>query len=437
MKRVFKKTVSLLLTLLLVVCSLSVAAAAQQTVTPVIIISGMTSFPIYNEDGESVFPISNEKIQKDVAKLVLPLAGSALTSNWEIFAKYGMEPIHDLFEETRCDENGNSVYKITPESFPENAGNYKEMFDSDTGERGMIKNVAEKIGWENTYFYHYDWRMNPLDLIDGLDTLVKKAMDESGSSKVSFFAMSFGGMIAESYMAKYGTDHLKNVVFGSTAFNGVELVGRLFAGDPKIEIKDALDYFATFLQNSDFASNVLSVSAAALAKYGVKGEKAVNDYLKAFIDVLKYPLYSEVFMDTFAHFPGVWCLMPKAFYEQAKQYMPTTAEYSDTFFDKIDEYMYEIQGRNSEIIYDAKANGVNVYIIGAYGYAGIPLTDGCKNRTDTLIDTYLMTGNCAVAPYGKTLDDIEYSKDGACTAHNHVSTDNIIDASVGMLPENT
>ena len=91
------------------------------------------------------------------------------------------------------------------------------------------------------------------------------------------------------------------------------------------------------------------------------------------------------------------------------------------------------------MIYKMQETGTNVYIIGGYGYGSVPLTSGTVNHTDTLIDTYLMTGYCTVAPYGKTLDKSMYTRDLVCTdeSHNHKSTDGVIDAATGILPEQT
>ncbi len=438
MKKSIKKALSLLLVFVLIVLSASSAFAANGKPTPVIVVSGMSAYPLLNDNDESVYPMSDEKIINDVFKMITPLAASLAKNDWSIFGKYGTKPIHDLFEDVKCDENGDSVYGVHAKTFPENSGNYPDTFaDGATNEAGVVHAIANKIGFENTYFFYYDFRMNPLDLADELDVMVQKAMAETGSDKVSLFAMSFGGMITTSYMHKYGTQHLKNVVFGSTAFNGVEMVGRLLSGDINIKLADALTYLETFIRNYGFVSNFIGISAAALEKYAGKVGKSVDDYLASIIEVLKYPAFSEVFMDTFAHFQGMWCLMPAEYFEDAKAFMKTTTELSDAFLENVEAYLYSVQAKNEEIIKAAQADGVNVSIIGAYGYAGIPLTDSSQNRTDTLIDTYLMTGNCAVAPMGKTVSDIDYSKENACKEHNHISTDGAIDASVGFIPETT
>ncbi|MCM1364295.1 MAG: hypothetical protein NC122_05940 [Faecalibacterium sp.] len=440
MRKSIKKTISILLSIIMIFSVSAVAFAAEESVTPVIVVSGMGSRPLYGEDGEAVFPMQSETIIKSVAEMVFPLTGSIAMDNWEIFAKYGVEPIHALFADLACDENGDSVKKISPTVYPESSGNYEvftDVKDDETAETAMVRTIADKIGYDDTYFFNYDWRFNPMMLADELEEMIAKVKAERNCDKVSLVGMSFGGMIISSYIYKYGTDSIKNMVYASTAFNGVELVGQLFAGNIEIELGAALNYLTSFTQGIEFLSSILGVSTKVLETYGIKGKQAVNDYLKRVIDVLSYPAYTEVFGDTFGAFQGMWCLMPIEYYESSKQFMSETIELSDSFYAEVEDYLYNVQDNTQELISKAEDNGVNVYIVGAYGYSGIPVSAGSANHTDNLIDTYLMTGNSIVAPYGKTLNDVDYSNDGFCTEHNHVSTDNVIDAGGCFLPEQT
>lgn len=130
--------------------------------------------------------------------------------------------------------------------------------------------------------------------------------------------------------------------------------------------------------------------------------------------------------------------MPYTYYEEAKEEMTAYATLSESFIAKTDKYM-EIQKNIPEMIYNMRESGTNVYIIGGYGYGSVPIISGTAKHTDALIDTYLMTGYCMVAPFGETLDETMCDYDFVCKdrSHNHKSTDGIIDASTGILPEHT
>lgn len=428
-----KKILSLVLAVIMCFTLVGTAFAAnEKAVTPVIVVSGMGAYPLYNENEETVFPMRGEVITDSVLRLILPLVGSIAKNDWNVLAQGGMEPIHDLFKEMACDENGDSINKIHVPDFSLDASNYTDTFgESESNEGGLVRGISEKIGWENTNYFYYDWRMNPMDIADELDARIKEVMERHNSDKVSIIALSFGGTIASAYLYKYGSEHIENLVYGNTAFCGVDLVGGLFVGDIEVNIASVIDYLSEHLK-----SDIYAVAARIAKKYGNVSAKVVDDYLENIIKVLNDPAYSEIMMDTFAHYKGIWTLMPGKYYEEAKKNMYNYATFSDTFFDNIDEYFCNVQDKTAELIKNAESVGTNVYVIGSYGYSSIPLTGNTSIRTDNLINTDLMTGYCTVAPFGKSLSSVEYTK-GGCTEHEHISTDNIVDASTAILPERT
>lgn len=435
-----KKLLSIVLALLLAFSCSAAAFAADGEVTPVIVVSGMGAFPLYDTDsGEQVFGPSTDEIVKTVLKAAPSLTAAALLNDWSIFGEYGAKHIHDVFEKMRCDENGDTVYNVAAKTYPENAGNYDDFKEGDVGERAVVRAVADKIGWENTYFFYYDFRRSALDIADDLNETVKKVLAETGSQKLSIIAMSFGGTVTSAYLYKYGSDSLKNIVYASTAVCGTDIVGEMYSGNIEIALDAVLDYLEEYFVANSAAYELIGLGSAALDKYGSSVKKAIDAYLKGMIDALKEPAYSKVFMDTFARFPGVWGLMNAKYYEKAREFLVPYASLSDEFIKKTDEYAYNVEMKNEELIAEAEANGVNVYMVGAYGYSGIPLTNGSCNQTDSLIDTYLMTGYATVANYGKTLSESDYIREAVCTdkSHKHISTDGVIDASTCFVPERT
>lgn len=437
-----KKIISLLLVFVLAFSCSAIAFAAEEP-TPVIVVSGMGTAPLVDADsGENAFPPSNEVIIKNILKAAPSLAAAALLNDWTIFGQYGAKPVHDLFEKLKCDENGDSVYNIVPTSYAGSADNYEDFKTDETtvtSERCVVRAVAEKIGWDRTYFFYYDFRRSALDIADDLKATIDEVLASTGSKKVSLIAMSFGGTITSAFLYKYGSDMLKNIVYASTAVGGTDIVGKLFSGNIEMEIDGIVDYLEEYLIKSGAAYELLGFGSDALTKYGAGAKTAINSYLKAMVEALREPVYAEVFVDTFVRFPGVWGLINADYYDAAKEQMTAYAELSDSFIAKIDEYAYNVEMKLDELIDEAESNGVNVYMIGAYGYAGIPLTGGVRNHTDNLIDTYLMTGYATVADYGTTLCADSYSREKVCTdeSHKHISTDDVIDASTCLLPERT
>ncbi len=433
-----KKALSLLLSALLLLGLLVPASAAAEPVTPVLVISGMGSRPMTDhETGKSVFPPATDTILKGVFEALGPILGTLVLQNGCLFDKYGADAVHGILADLACDEDGNSVKQIDSELFPESMDHYKDTFaEAEVNENAMVRSVGETVGWEHTYFFNYDWRMNPLDIAEDLHVLVQ-SIKEKYHTGISAIALSMGGNVAMAYLSLYGAQDFKTLILASTAFLGVEMVGRMLTGDLTVTSQAVLNYFVPFFKSLNL--NVLSAGFDGLAKIAQKtGKPLTNRYLANLVAALKDPLYQKVFRDTFARFLGVWSFVPAKFYADAKALVRTYTTVSDSFLEKT-EQLQQVQKSVPKLLKKAEKGGTNVYLVGAYGFAGIPITKAANNHTDNLIDTHLMTGNCVVAPYGKTLAEIKITRKPVCTdpTHDHRSTDGVIDASFGLRPERT
>ena len=437
--RHLQKVVSVLLALALVFCCASASFAAAEDKTPVIVVSGMGSRDMtVHDSGKRAFPPATDNIVKGVFLGLGPILSAILFGNGVLFDKYGADAIYGMLGDLACDEDGKSVKQIDSVLFPDSVDHYRAEFEAeDKNELGFVRAVADAHGWENTYFFNYDWRMSPLDIAKDLADMVAFVKQKHGADRVSLFAMSMGGNVLSAYLYRYGSADVKTAVYASTAFLGVEMVSNLLAGKLFLNTDALLTYFVPFLQMADLPvlAKIFDLADKAAEKDGMD---TVNAIMARTVKAIKDPLYQKIFKTTFARFPGVWSFVPVADYEACKENSKTYTTLSDAFWAKADE-MHAVQMHTQAIIDKAQRAGTNVYIIGAYGFAGIPVSEAYCNHTDTLIDTHLMSGNCAVAPYGKTLSDVGYTTGGGCgnKSHYHISTDNVVDASVGLLPEHT
>ena len=434
-----QKALSMLLACVLVFSVASVSFAAAEEKTPVIVVSGMGSRDMTVHDtGKRAFPPATDNILKGVFLGLGPILSAILFGKGILFDKYGADAIYGMLGDLACDEDGKSVKQIDSVLFPDSVDHYRDVFTKeDKNECGFVRAVADAHGWENTYFFNYDWRMSPIDIAKDLADMVKFVKEKHGAQKVSLFAMSMGGNVLSAYLSQYGANDIKTAVYASTAFLGVEMVSNLLAGKLFLNTDALLTYFVPFLQMADLP--VLAKAFDLADKAAEKdGMDTVNAILARTVKAIKDPMYQKIFKTTFARFPGVWSFVPAAEYEACKAYSKTYTTLSDAFWQKADA-MAAIQKNTKTLIEKAQQGGTNVYIIGAYGFAGIPVSGAYVNHTDTLIDTHLMSGNCVVAPYGKTLLDVGYTTGSGCgnKSHYHISTDNVIDASVGLLPEHT
>ncbi len=436
-----KKFISLLLSLTMVF-SLAGVAFASEKKTPVIVVSGMgTDQYVIGENGEKtrVWPPQGADIAKAVAMLLPAVTGGILTGNYS-----AVEPmltgLKNVFMPLSCDENGTLLKNVTGDIYPLPISEYPDDFNesNDTAEKAICRSVGDEIGDKNSYFFNYTWSRNPMEHADDLEKYIDSVLSQTKSRKVSLIACSMGGTITMSYLYKYGTSKIKNVVFASTAFLGTEIVGQLFTKDVNISIYDALAYFSEFT-GYDFVQTLVVLAQKGMGESDIDLLGTANGYVEKLVDSLKEIAFSGVFLDTFVTMPGIWALMPHSYYEKAKETLVTDkSKYA--FFerdkDSIDEYMYCVQSKAEKIIAKTRENGVNVYVTATYLCSGIPVMSDASNYTDNLIDVKYAGGYATVAKYGETLDS---ALGTVCTdkSHSHLSPDALIDASTCILPEQT
>lgn len=449
-----KKIISIALTLILIFAMAIPAFATDTEDVPVIVISGMNSFELVEESTQTTAWVpETDAIVSAVLDIAFPLVASLVTSDWSIFTESSTERIGDAMELVTCDENGEPNYELSVPTYPLAMSNYLDEicfteeeetdeieYFKDIEQTGVVIGVAEKIGWDKTYFLNYDWRLSAIDIAEDLNIMVEQAKADHDCEEVSIVAISMGGAILSAYIDTYGTDSVSNLVFASTAMTGVSVVGELYSGDLEVTLSEVLEYLGSMI-GIDFVDMMLDgvSNLASTSFFGFSSaEEKFNAYLDSTLDEIEYSVFNDIFMDTFFAMYGMWSLVPNEYYEAAKEYIASYGVLSDEFFEKTDTYN-EIQLRLEDNLKAAQADGVGVYITASYGYMSMPLTSGSDARTDNLIDTYHMSGYCTIANYGETLDDLTYESSTTCTdeTHTHISTDNVVDASTAMFPETT
>ena len=220
-----------ILTALLIFGTVSFVSA-KEAVTPVVVVSGMNSFPLTDKDGNTVYPPSGDKITKLVTDNIKPLLGFLVDGNWQ---KLGDEIIYDVYEdlfaEIACNEKGESINEVNISFFPESVDNYPDIFENNeqtVSEIGIIKGLIDDVGGENVYFFNYDWRLDPLKHADDLNKFIENVKKEKNADKVKLVPCSMGGTVVNSYLSKYGSDSLETIVYTMTAMQGLDTVGEVF-----------------------------------------------------------------------------------------------------------------------------------------------------------------------------------------------------------------
>lgn len=298
--------------------------------------------------------------------------------------------------------------------------NHPEYYQEGTkGESAVVRALCDQIGAENVYLFTYDWRLDVMGHADSLHTLIEKVKADTGASRVTVVSASMGTCVVSAYLDRYGVDSLKNCVFLSPAFQGVTMVGELFTRQLDLDMAGLADYLKQIGMGN---ISPLIYIAGALGVFRLL-DRAILQYTDQIYEGMLIPLV--------ANMPGLWDVMPGAYFDAALRAMKIT---DPTMLEKLNAY-HEVQGRLEENLALARESGVQISIVAQYGYSAIPVSPSRTAQTDSLIDTSLASAGAICAPYGRTLgkDYNQAEQDG----HDHLSPDNVVDASTCMLPENT
>ena len=240
-----------------------------------------------------------------------------------------------------------------------------------------------------------------------------------------------GGAVTMAYLYTYGYDSVETVVMQSSAFEGIDMMTSLFVGDLTVEPRSVMNYVSNFLEGN---APDMVFYRALYNTFAAFAFNPVVNLLGGFIDKIKGVVYEDCIKSLFGYIPGIWAFVAEESYEEAKAFM-LDEEVNAELIRKIDKYHYEVMNRKEEIIRDAMANGVNFAIISNYGKAAVPLGSKSMNQSDFLVDTRHTSMGAICADYGETLGEgyVQAIDDG----HNHLSPDNVIDASTCEFPEIT
>ncbi len=429
MKRTAKILISVFLCLVLIFGSV-LPSLASEPKTAFVVVSGMNTFPLY-KDGEKVFPTSTKAIMKMASKLILPLVGFFADGDYDKLGDALFPAALEAFDSLSCNPDGTSKYDVATTVFPANAGNYTELFkDEISDEIGVVNAGIEAYGAENTYFFNYDWRLDPLKHADELNTFIKNVKAETKCDRVALAAFSMGGTVTCSYLYKYGSADVDSVSLCSTAFQGTSCMDSLFTGDMDLDFYGLVRRIAQLTRNNFFEELIMLLNEG-LEAYKINA--SLESIANGLTDNLKERIYKEMIIPVFGYMPGLWALVEGDSYEAAKSLMLSDADPS--LVKAVDEYHYNVQDKAEEILRKTQKD-TSIYIIAQYNMQGLPISKTASDsNNDFLIDAEFASGGAVCSKLGETLPDT-YIQANNC-GHDHISPDRQIDASTCMFPEQT
>ena len=426
-----KKIISILISAALLLCVCAPAACGAEK-TAFIVVSGMNTFPLNGADGEKLYPLPTSSILGAVNKLIAPVSLYLLNKDADALGEKLLPALYEMFESIRCDENGNSVNDVDTVLFDKALTDCADTFTSEEkDELAVVRAGMERFGTENTFFFNYDWRIDPLVHADRLNSFIKTVRQTTGCTRVAVAAFSMGGTVVCSYLYKYGSADIDSLSLCSTAFQGTSCVGSLFKGDVALDMNGLMRRLAQLTRDKT-AENLVYYLNIYLQRSGFNGK--ISDFANGLVGELADRLYPELLTPVFGTMPGLWALCDDADYDDAKAFMLDTTV-NAALLSRIDEYHYNVQQKAFELLNDAKSD-TDVYIIAQYNMQGLPVSETASDsNNDFLIDAEYASGGAVCAKLGEKLP-ADYRQAVNC-GHSHLSADGQIDASTCMFPETT
>ena len=410
-------------------------SSAEATVTesyPFIMIRGMNfgglTYKAGTDEEQNTFGGVDAK---ELIGAIFKGIGSAIWHrSWNAFADVVCDYCSDIMGLMACDENGNSKYDVSVESYPLALSNYPEFVESLGGndEMGIIKKAVDLYGAENVYYYNYDWRLDPLTNAEDIDALVNQALKDSGKSKVNIVCASMGGIETVSYMYRYGYEKINRVVFLSSTVTGTHVTSDLLSGKVYITPEYVNIYLHQMLAKNNKA---LSFLFDILYK-----TKVINGVCTLLNDKLVPNLIEEVYdvflRDVFGTMPSVWALVLPEQYDDCISYMFSGKEEKYAGIIALSKKYQEMTASRDEMLLKAEKDGVSICLVAGYNSSCIPVYTGGGCNGDAILEADCMLGGANVANVGSTLGD-NYKAENP----NRLSPDKVVDLSNVLFPDST
>ena len=432
MKRISKKVLSFILSIILVLGSFSFAVhtgasdEGNGTDIPLIYVVGTGVHLIAdNPDGTTrkIFPISLPEnfIMDTVEENIDVFAKAVVTQQWDEFCDTVYNIMSPLYSDLMLDENGNP----------------RDNSRIDITNKVNPAKVNGKYGTQQ-FKFAYDWRIDPYVTAEKLHTYIEDVLAATGEKEVALLGRCLGDCITAAYMEKYDGQYVADYISYASAVNGAEFASKAFCGELYIDA-DGVERFIYDLElSTDSNLNELIQAFATVLNetYGL-------DFLAWSINNVYPDIYLNIvprlLRDTYGNFPAYWAMVSDEDYEKAKEtvFYGADAEKYENFIDIIDNYHYNVQVKLPELWNGFEADGIHMTNVTKYGYQSLPVTADA----DALGEDYCTVKKASLGATTATIDTVlsdDYIANAIANGTDrYISPDKQIDASTCVLPDTT
>lgn len=420
MKRVFKSSVALFMTVLMTfgIFALPASAAVYENDLPIVYLRGATE-PVYDKSGKQVWPVETDiaDILLDSAgELTSALASSLVSSDWSVYGAALEKALVKYFNAGTLDNNGN----------PKGGTDIKHS----SAPKKKTENFA--LG---DYIFRYDPRLDPWETAEDLSEYINAVLAATGKKKVQIVARCMGSCFASAYLCRYGSSKVDTCIYYASAARGSLVCGELFAGKLNFDA-DVINSYAGKYMGDDEISELLAAVISVTYSLNLLGEGTglVGDIYNQ----LAVEIFPRLLRATYANMPAYWAMVNEDYYEEAKNFVfgGVEAEYTG-LIDKIDNTHENVMLRLEKDLKTFNKNGMKIIVLAKYGVPFPPYLEGARIQGDAKISLEDISFGAVGADHGETFS-VDYLNEAKLSGTlDYVSDDLIVDASTCLFPEYT
>lgn len=438
-----KKIVALLLSVIMIFSVFAVSASAVKEENewkkyPLILVPGYTSTNLYklDENGNKVMVwgdilgLIGGGLGVESLGLLEQLAKSLKENDSSYFSKRIGEGFNRIFGDLACNSDGTSTVPLYPYVDTAEENNYANLRTTyPEGEYQpepvFAELFAEKIGYENVYAFSCDFRMGAIEISDKLKGYIDEVLEHTNKDraekdkvdKVNIYAISHGGQISGTYLARYGHEGKVNkAVLTVPALGGAQIAYDLYNAETSFDAVELIAFLEHGMMFEDDYHQLVDTIDLGI------GDSLIDGFFPVALETIKY-------------WGSIWDFIPLKHYEEMKAKHLDPVKDAE-FIKKTDKMHYEVMSPDGKDYFGkgfkrAQDAGTDIYILAGYNSN---VFTGTGESADMLITIESSTG-ATVAPYGKRFNDGYVQK--VNTGLYQVSPSMDVDASTSYMPYHT
>ena len=402
----------------------------KDDVYPTILIHGIgqaKTFMLDNEGNDAIDPDGKKitgwpiyfYVPDLLIKLVAPLVASIAFQRDFGLSKMAYKAVYEALDYLAYNEDGTPKNDFRVENYGNRSvAECTEEEKETIFDHVPIKAYTEEVGEENLYYFAYNSFGDMYEIVDNLEALIEKAKKDTGKDKVNLLPISLGGAVSVAYVGEHpqGED-INKIVLVVPAADGSEIVGKIMLG--QLDYSDAGLYrnmFTKLVGEDDYTGWLINIAIRILPKNVLIG--------------LLSSIGAGLADSALARVTTMWGLVPSSMYDElAEKYLVKGTKFANDV-----ERFHNSQVNYIKNLKNYAANGIKVYDITGYGLELYSLIDSDSNSDKIIHSASTSLG----ATFSKVNEKFPSDyKQQAHTETNFMSPDGQVDASTCAFPYTT